>query len=77
MCVLSDYDTPYSIHTAVYSRSLSDPDEIIGEANAQYMYTDFAPDCAYEYMKSVVVDGDETPIRYTVLEETKGDPYPY
>lgn len=77
MCVISDFETPYSIYTAVYSRSLSAPDEIMEEAKAQYMYTDFTPDCAYEYMKSIVVDGDDTLIRYTILEETKGNPHPY
>lgn len=77
MCLLSDFETPYSIHTAFYKNSLSTPDEIVTECQAQYMYTDFEPDNAFGFLKDMVQDVNCTTLPYTVLKETKCKPHPY
>lgn len=76
MCLLSDFETPYSICTAFYKNSLSDPDEVVGVCQAQYMYTDFEPDNASKFLKDIVQDVGWTTLPYTVIKETKCNPYP-
>lgn len=75
MCLLSDCEIPYSICTAFYKNSLSDPDEVVRVCQAQYMYTDFEPDNAPGFLKDIVQDIGWTTLPYTVIKETKCDPY--
>lgn len=75
MCLLSDFETPYEICTAFYKNSLSSPDEIVGVCQAQYMYTDFEPDNASEFLKNMVDEVGWTILPYSILKETKCDPY--
>lgn len=75
MCLLSDFEQPYSICTAFYKNSLSAPDEIVDVCQAQYMYTDFEPDNASNFLKDIVQDIGWTTLPYTVIKETKCDPY--
>lgn len=75
MCLLSDFETPYSICTAFYENSLTSPNEIVGVCQAQYMYTDFEPDNASGFLKDIVQDIGWTTLPYTVIKETKCDPY--
>lgn len=68
-------ETPYSICTAFYENSLTSPNEIVGVCQAQYMYTDFEPDNASGFLKDIVQDIGWTTLSYTVIKETKCDPY--
>lgn len=77
MCLLSDFETPYSICTAFYKNSLSTPDEVVTECQALYTYVDFEPDNASSFLKDMVQDVNWTTLPYTVLKETKCKPYPY
>ena len=76
MCLLSDFETPYEICTAFYKNSLSAPEDVVGVCQAQYMYTDFEPDNASKFLNNIVQDIGWTTLPYTIIKETKCDPYP-
>lgn len=75
MCLLSDFETPYSICTAFYNNSLSSPDGVVGVCQAQFMYTDFKPEEATEVLRNTVEEVGWTILPYTTLKETKCDPH--
>lgn len=77
MCLLSDFETPYSIHTAFYTNSLSTPAEIIEMCQAQYMYIDFKPEETTEVLRNIVDDPRKSILPYAIIKKTKCKPYPY